>query len=750
MGCVPILRDVPSPERQSVSAQVSVPETAEADELRSALDEIESLRQRVDDLEGTVAAYRGQMNEVLRSASWRSTRPFRGIASRLRSGRVRTRRMIRRGFRRRDSPKSTRYVGLVMPNTCELPELSPLREPQALVALQRPAAADGDSTLRTAAILVVAHVHYPELWQEISDRLVRIPEAFDLLVTVTQGSAESAIPGIVAAHPNAVSDIVPNRGRDWAPMVSLVNRGMLRGYDVVAKVHTKKSVHRVDGERWRTALLDGVLESPTQIRRTVALLREDRSVGLVVPTGQVQGAESWGSDQSIVETLAARLPMAFEPDRLRFPAGSMFWCRPWLLERLADLDIDISHFEPEGGQYDGTTAHALERMVGIMADVAGMQIVESSDVASILRAHRRAQLVRPSVYAFYLPQYHRTPDNDEFWGEGFTDWVNVRRSRPLFPSHRQPNLPSAQIGEYDLSDPEVLRSQGRAAQAHGVDGFLFHYYWFDGRHVLDTPLRIWRADPSIDVPLALCWANEPWTRRWDGLEQDVLIQQAYSDGWVDRFWDDIAPVVQDPRYITIDGCPLLILYRLDLIPDLAQTVAAWRKRARKQGFPDLHVLGVRPSRDFGALPASARGCLDGLIAFAPGSGLALSPVPSDTLQVRPGAVQQVYSLHDAFAHATSDGDITTVIPGWDNSPRRGASSYVFVGSNPVTWARTLRQATAGSTSAQRPLLINAWNEWAEGAAIEPSARFRDGFLTTIEDVFPRHGARSGRGDEQQH
>jgi lipopolysaccharide biosynthesis protein len=709
-------------------------------------EENERLRQRVDDLELTVHEYRSQMSQVLGSASWKLTSPVRATASRLRLAKVRIRRAARRVRRRGAARHTVLTAGLIAPRIDTLPDTSPLRRAVDVNELRRPPAADGPAARPTGAptVLVVAHVHYPELWADIEDRLVRVPEAFDLIVTITQGSAESAIQRIVSRYPRAIVEIVPNRGRDWAPLVHLANKGLLSGYDVVAKVHTKKSEHRIDGDGWRLELLDGVFESPEQIARIVALLREDRGVGLVVPTGHVSGTEHWGSDEPIVEMLASRLPMAFDPLELRFPAGAMFWCRPWLLERLADLDITEADFEPEAGQYDGTTAHALERLVGIYTIVAGMDIVEVMDVKARLAAARKSAPRRPNVYAFYLPQYHVVPENDLFWGEGFTDWTNVRRAVPLFPGHRQPILPSAELGCYDLADPEVLRKQVALAKAYGVDGLVFHYYWFDGRKVLDGPLESWLADSSITLPLALCWANEPWSRRWDGQPDDVLIPQEYGEGWADRFWDDIAPALRDPRYIRVDGAPMLVVYRLGEIPDALSAIATWRRRAAEAGLPGLYVTAVRPAREVAPLTSAVIDAVDALVSFPPGGDVTIESVASSI----PGAVEAVHG--DVMSYDSSFDIIEPevpgsapvfpgVMPGWDNTARRGHQAYLFMGANPVTFAGALRASGRRDGRRASAVFVNAWNEWAEGAMIEPSQRFGRSNLASVADVFPVHG-----------
>jgi lipopolysaccharide biosynthesis protein len=718
---------------------------AELDDLLESLrEENEALLMRVAHLEATRDEYRRQMAGLLNSWSWRVTAPLRGIAA---SGRLVRRRI-------RELPERAARRPVVAPfatNGLFPPEVPPpgglvtaasplLAHPGPAVARRAPSI---DGAPSGARVLVVAHVYYPEVWFDIEDRLVRIPEPHDLVVSLVAGRADFLAAEIRERLPHAIIHHVENRGRDLGSLVELANAGLFDGYDAILKVHTKRSPHRIDGDAWRVALLDGLLPSPEGIHRMIELLRHDASVGLVVPSGSLHGPETWGSNQVLVEALAARIPFAFDPDALRYPAGSMYWARPWVLRRLADLRLGDEHFEPEASHVDGSTAHALERFVGVAAQASGLEVVDAVDVASRLQRARRKSRRRPKVLAFYLPQFHQIPENDAWWGTGFTDWVNVHRARPLYDGHPQPAKPG-ELGRYDLAGPDVMRRQAALAAEHGVDGFVMHHYWFDGRPLLETPLCNLLDDPSIEFPFALCWANENWTRRWDGLDSEILIAQKYGEGWVDRFYDDILPALSDRRYVTVDGRPLLVLYRIGHIKNASAAIERWKGRAQEDGLGGLHVLAVVHSRQFEGLPRGIENVVDGLVQFPPLTGIGLQSVKKLAPGVLPSHSGDVYSYDAAInsAHLTSVGPHGLrihlgVMPGWDNTPRRRDASYVFHGANPLSFRRWLARAgAAAAADGGQPLVfVNAWNEWAEGAHLEPDARFGRGYLEAVRDAI---------------
>ena len=715
------------------------------DLLETLREENEALLVRIAHLEAITDEYRRQMAGLLNSSSWRVTAPLRGVAAQSRLVRRRIRRLPER-VARRPEPEPFYTAGLFPPDVPPPGGLVTAASP--LLAHPQPANPGRQPRLRLqgarsdARVLVVAHVYYPEVWFDIEDRLARIPEPYDLVISLVAGRTAVLESEIAERLPHAIVHRVPNVGRDLGPLVELARAKAFDGYDAILKVHTKRSPHRHDGDAWRVALLDGLMPSPEGIRRIIELLRRDDSVGLVVPNGHVSGSETWGSNRPLVEALAARIPFAFDPDLLRYPAGSMYWARPWVLRRLADLELGREHFEPEAGHVDGSTAHALERFVGVAAQASGLDLVEADDVPSRLHRARRKPSRRPEVLAFYLPQFHQIPENDAWWGAGFTDWLNVERAHPLYDGHPQPAEPG-ELGRYYLSDPEAMRRQGALAADYGVDGFIMHHYWFDGRPLLEQPLRNLLDDPTIDFPFALCWSNENWTRRWDGLDSEVLIAQSYSEGWADRFYDDILPALRDFRYLTVDGRPLLVLYRIGHIKNARAAIERWKERAKSDGLAGLHVLAVVHSRQFEGLPRGIEDVIDGLVRFPPLAGIGLHSVKN----IAPGTSASLKGDIYSYDAAVNSADLATtgppglrvhpgVMPGWDNTPRRGDSAYVFHGANPLSFRRWLARAATAAAAGAGPhlLFVNAWNEWAEGAHLEPDARFGRAYLEAVRDA----------------
>jgi hypothetical protein len=343
---------------------------------------------------------------------------------------------------------------------------------------------------------------------------------------------------------------------------------------------------------------------------------------------------------------------------------------------------------------------------------------------------------KPKALAFYLPQFHPIPENDQWWGTGFTEWHNVAAARPLFPGHYQPHVPG-ELGYYDLRVPEVRVAQAELARAHGVHGFVYYHYWFHGRRLLERPFEEVLTSGEPDFPFALCWANEEWTRGWDSQTGHVLMRQEFSEEDDRAHIRHLLRAFSDPRYITIDGRPLLLIYRPTLIPDLERTSAIWRQEVQEAGFPDIYLCWVE---SWGPPPGGqgpAAFGLDASVGFMPLHGEQMH-TPLETL--RGHRVFDYESAADAAIRLNHSPwkRFPSVMVGWDNTPRRARAATIFEGATPAHYERWLR-ATADSVADVRPeenyLFILAWNEWAEGNHLEPDRRYGRAFLEATRSVL---------------
>ena len=354
-----------------------------------------------------------------------------------------------------------------------------------------------------------------------------------------------------------------------------------------------------------------------------------------------------------------------------------------------------------------------------------------------------AAQVAPAI-ALYLPQFHPIPENDEWWGKGFTEWRNVAKSRPKFPGHVQPRLP-ADMGFYDLRLDETRIQQAELAKAYGIHGFCYYHYWFEGRRLLHRPMDGMLKNQNETFPFCVCWANENWTRRWDGLDREVLIAQSYSDADDLAHIRFLAPILADPRYIRVDGRPLLIIYRTELLPNPRRTAEIWREEAERLGVGPLYLARFDSVEAFDP----ERLGFDASIEFAPtwrslphnyfGDSW-LERVARGKMGARMARGRHnVYRYADLVEHMMDIEEsaytrFRCACPSWDNSPRRAERATMFLDPKPELfekWIRYLVQSRQQVNGEAAPIFINAWNEWAEGAHLEPCDRFGNEFLEAV-------------------
>ena len=388
-----------------------------------------------------------------------------------------------------------------------------------------------------------------------------------------------------------------------------------------------------------------------------------------------------------------------------------------------------------------------------------------SKAASARQEHRDAKLI-----AMYFTQLHAIPENDAWWGKGFTDWDNVRSAIPQYAGHYQPRVP-LNNNYYDQSQLETLRGQIDLAKHYGVYGFCHYHYWFDGKQLLETPTNLILKNKDIDFPFCLSWANETWTRRWDGRNHLVLIQQTHPatrESWK-KHYDYLIKAWTDPRAIKVEGKPVFVIYRPNRIDKIDEMLAYWRELAQQDGLPGLYFIFQKQGE------LATRNCLnsfDALFQFQPFEAinsptfdkrsirhsmlfrlvLALPDRYQDMLRdIRAKFVKEL-TFHDYDAtwqqivEIRPDQKLTT-FPGafadWDNAARDKKRATIFRGASPEGFCKWLSKLV--DTMPQRNLpenfiFLNAWNEWSEGAYLEPDERYGYQYLEAVKKVLAGNNA----------
>ena len=330
------------------------------------------------------------------------------------------------------------------------------------------------------------------------------------------------------------------------------------------------------------------------------------------------------------------------------------------------------------------------------------------------------------LIAFYLPQFHTFEENDKWWGRGFTEWTNVTKCYPKFIGHYQPQLP-IDVGFYDLSNVDVMRRQVKLAKQYGISGFCFHYYWFSGKRLMEKPLDNFLNHKDLDLKFCICWANENWTRRWDGQEQDVLIAQKHSDEDDLACIKDISKYMRDERYIRIDGKPLIMIYRGDLLPDIKKTICIWRKYCKECGIGDIHVVGAKTFNTINPIKDG----FDMGVEFPPHHLIAGE---QSTCKIDDNSEFIKYDMCEFLENKrylqSDEFTYKTVFPSWDNSARRfkGSSILHLEPFEYKKWLIDTMQFTYKTKTLNNIMFINAWNEWAEGAHLEPDRYYGYAYL----------------------
>ena len=351
---------------------------------------------------------------------------------------------------------------------------------------------------------------------------------------------------------------------------------------------------------------------------------------------------------------------------------------------------------------------------------------------------------RARVIAFYLPQYYPIPENDQWWGKGFTEWTNVGKAKPLFPGHYQPRIP-ADLGYYDLRVAETRKAQAEMAHQYGVEGFCYWHYWFgNGKRLLERPFNEVLASKKPDFPFCLAWANESWRGFHHGLKKrEILIEQLYpsEQDYIDHFYE-VLPALKDPRYIQVDEKPLFLIYQPFQLPDASQFVTLWRKLAAENGLKGIHFVGQTYADDK----------IDEILSFGFDAVNIMRMYDYKKKQNHFFYLcRKLQSLLFGAPHIVSykevikalvgekekqDNLYPSILPNWDHTPRTGRNGLVFHDSTPELFERHLKNVS--DVLQEKPaehsiVFIKSWNEWAEGNYIEPDLKYGMSYLQKLKE-----------------
>ena len=344
------------------------------------------------------------------------------------------------------------------------------------------------------------------------------------------------------------------------------------------------------------------------------------------------------------------------------------------------------------------------------------------------------------IITHYLPQYHTFPENEEWWGKGFTEWNNVTKAVPHFIGQRQPKLPH-DIGFYDLSQKEDIQKQINLAKQYGIYGFSIYYYWFDNHRLMEKPLDIILENKDLDIPFCINWANENWTKRWDGGDKEILMAQTYDEDKLKDCIKDMEKYIRDERYIKVDGKPLIIVYKPTLIPNVEIMIKDWRDYLREVGIGEAYIMAVKTFD----ITDKYKAIFDGFVEFPP-FGMEIEVMNSQLKFFNKNFKGVVYDYKKMvdnktylrpFDHKLYRG----IFPAWDNSARRQFTPDIFWGSTPEiyqTWLEDLAKETVENDELdEKMIFVNAWNEWAEGACLEPDRDYGYAYIQATRNVLEK-------------
>lgn len=617
----------------------------------------------------------------------------------------------------------------------------------------------GNQSLFNNSLRVGVHLHISELdgVPRVLESLAALDTVNQLFITVSPNVSEDCLADILSNVGHSYGVQIHRCEKEISPFNALRQMGgnHISDIDILGSMATAKS----DSEKCeRTQINDSIsllvhesCDGLSGAKTAFGLIASNKA-SLVVPRFQrgnpVRASQAASAGKEARKLLKEwNKGFHFEID-VALSQPLMFWAKADLLKEILAIELPKGRLEESENmaEEDVSAALLLQLSVGLGGGVVELCRDDPSrftpDYEEKISFKEKIRSSAPKILCYYLPQFHPTPENDEWHGEGFTEWTKVRESQPLFVGHRQQRVPHPDIGYYQLSDTSILKKQAEMMCDSGVHGMIFYHYWFSGRLILEKPVMKLLSDPSVDMPYCFCWANENWTRRWDGSEESILLKQTYSREDAVNFIKHLIPYLRDPRYIKFNGRPLIFVYRPALIPEEIPYVDIWKKECREVGVSEPFVIGTLKD---GASEVKSHNMEAGVErVLHDWTDGAVSPIDSSlkAFGASPVNVLDYSDVCDFYIRQKPQADvpvIRSILPCFDNTPRYASKANIThnVGVPAFeNWLRSLVESARHDTSiAGEYIVVNAWNEWAETAMIEPDMLNGYGYLNAIGRVL---------------
>ena len=631
---------------------------------------------------------------------------------------------------------------------------------------------NSSTTISIGDIKIVVHIHiYTKNDINIFiEYLNNIKFDFDIVLTISSNTyydSEQKVSLIEIAEcehiliknlnniNNVYSYIVPDKGIDIASFL-IIFKDLHHKYDIFGHFFFNGNSDDKNIDTYRSTLDCLLSKEIDDIDRTSYIFNLlQNGASIVFPKSDnniIKNKTEWMENHNISKNILYRY---FNTDIDNFPNvffahPLMFWANRDVITKLTSISIAYENFSNNSDQNNSNIESSIKNILpilGCMAKGKPIQLIDKIDSIQDYRFYEdqndySEKIVNNSIkiLSLYLPQFHRTPENDLWHGQGFTEWTKVKSSNPLYNGHYQQHIPHEDIGYYELTSPEILAKQSEMMKKSGIYGQIFYHYWFSGKLILEAPAQMLLENINIEMPFCFCWANENWTKRWDGDEENVLLEQNYSPEDARDFIRYLIPFFKDERYIKIDNArPLLFIYRPNSIPNPQEYINIWVQECLHGGINAPYVIatltrGATNPHEFGMDAGLERILHD----WAGGN---LTNI-KDYVQIHDkfdGNILLYDHVVDYYIQSNKQKKKFTyfqsLVPTWDNTARYGKNAYILHGSTPEKfqyWLEDVISSTQNNLTLDKQfIVINAWNEWAEGDHLEPDTKFGYSYLNCI-------------------